>query len=268
MYNLHLSAEQLEIRDTVRDFVAQEIKPLALNADRLDACDRRLIADVLDKASRMGLRTLALSEDLGGAGADGLTCAIVTEELAVGDTDVAAVLAETSALGGVLFDRMTQEQRDRFLPRFLEDDRYQLARADREPETDGALGVSYHRPVAIDSRLKTTAGRSGDGWVINGIKDCVANAPIAKLFAVEVAIEGHGAGTLLVPRAAPGVSVREPDEGRRWYHGACGEVTFKDCRVPADNLVHGEGPPLGADGRRIPQLAALNLGIGRAAYEA
>ena len=83
----------------MRDFVAQEVKPVALNAQRLDACDRRLPLDVLDKASQIGLRTLALPEELGGAGADALTCCIVTEELAAGDADVAAVLAETSALG-------------------------------------------------------------------------------------------------------------------------------------------------------------------------
>ena len=48
MYNLHLSAEQLEIRDTVRDFVAQEVKPLALVPTRLEARERPLLADVLD----------------------------------------------------------------------------------------------------------------------------------------------------------------------------------------------------------------------------
>ncbi|MBO0759182.1 MAG: acyl-CoA dehydrogenase family protein, partial [Bradyrhizobiaceae bacterium] len=90
MYNLHLSAEQLEIRDTVRDFVEREIRPVVLKAERLDACDRRLPMELLNKASQMGLRTLALSEDLGGAGADHLTWCIVTEELAAGDADIAA----------------------------------------------------------------------------------------------------------------------------------------------------------------------------------
>ena len=85
MYNLHLSAEQLEIRDTVRDFVAQEVKPRALAPARLEARERPLLADVLDKASQLGLRMLALSEELGGAGADTLTCCIVTEELALED---------------------------------------------------------------------------------------------------------------------------------------------------------------------------------------
>src|SRR5437762_3325130 len=62
MYNLHLSPEQLEFRDTIRDFANDEIKPVTLKADRLDAGDRRLPAEVLDKASQMGLRALALSE--------------------------------------------------------------------------------------------------------------------------------------------------------------------------------------------------------------
>src|SRR5215204_3986684 len=135
MYNLHLSAEQLEIRDTVRDFVARKVEPVALNADRLQAPEQPLLVDVLDQASQMGLRTLALSEELGGAGGDALTCCIVSEELAAGDVDVAAVLAETSSLGRILFgELMTAAQRERFLPQFVADDRYHLALAEREPD--------------------------------------------------------------------------------------------------------------------------------------
>ena len=189
MYDLRLSAEQIEIRDTVRDFVAQEVKPAALDAQRLDACDRRLLASVLDKASQIGLRTLALPEELGGAGADTLTLCIVTEELAVGDVDVAAVLAETSGLAGVLFSRMTAEQRERLLPEFLADDRCHLARAVHEPEADTALGIHYHRPGAIEASRKTAAARAGDGRRGNGVTRCVANAPIARLCAVEADIE-------------------------------------------------------------------------------
>jgi alkylation response protein AidB-like acyl-CoA dehydrogenase len=68
MYNLHLSGEPLEIRDTVRDFVDSEIKPVVLKAARLDRGDRSLPLELLDKASQMGLRTLTLSETFGGAG--------------------------------------------------------------------------------------------------------------------------------------------------------------------------------------------------------
>ena len=58
MYNLHLTPEQLEFRDTVRDFVEAEIKPAALHPDRLQPFEKPLLADLLDKAAQMGLRTL------------------------------------------------------------------------------------------------------------------------------------------------------------------------------------------------------------------
>jgi len=272
MYNLHLTPEQLEIRDTVRDFVTREIKPAATKAERLDVADRTLLTAQIDAASQLGLRTLALSEERGGAGADALTCCIVTEELAAGDADIAAVLSETSRLAHLLFDlAMNDAQRGQFLPKLTGDDRFHLAFADREPDTDTRLGVNYHRPAASEAVIKTGAVKSGSDYVINGVKDCVSNAPIAGLIAVLVNIPGRaGASVLLVPANTPGVSVRAHDNP--WQHGTCGEVTFKDCRVPAGNLLGDDAAPVltGADaaGRGNPLLQALNLGIGRAAYEA
>jgi alkylation response protein AidB-like acyl-CoA dehydrogenase len=272
MYNLQLSAEQLEIRDTIRDFVNREIKPAALRADRLDIADRSLLTEVLDQASQVGLRALALSEEKGGAGADALTSCIVTEELAAGDADIAAILTETSRLARLLFDRtMSDAQRETFLDKFLGDDRYHLALADREPGTDTRLGVNYHRPVSADLTVKTTAAKAGDGWVINGVKDCVGNAPIAGLFAATATIPGRtGVGVLLVPADASGLLVEAHDNA--WQHGVCGKVTFKDCRVPAANLLGDDAAALltgtGAPGHGAPLYQSLNIGIGRAAYEA
>jgi butyryl-CoA dehydrogenase len=272
MYNLQLSSEQLEIRDTVRDFVTREIKPVALKADRLDICDRSPLTAQIDAASQLGLRTLALSEALGGAGADALTSCIVTEELAAGDADIAATLTETSRLAHLLFDRaMTDAQRDRFLPKLLSDDRFHLAFAGHEPGTDTKLGVNFHRPASSDAVVNTAAVKSGGDFIVNGVKDCIANAPIAALFAVLVSIPGRpGAGVLLVPADAAGVSVRAHEKA--WQHGPCGEVAFKDCRVPAGNLLGDDAAAqlTGADasGRGNPLMQAINLGTGRAAYEA
>jgi len=273
MYNLHLSPEQLEIRDTVRDFVTREIKPVVLKAERLDVCDRRLPMQLLDEASQMGLRTMALSEEHGGTGADLLTCCIVTEELAAGDSDIAATLSATSWLGHLLFDQaMTDAQRDRYLPDFLSDDRFHLAFAGYEAEIDAKLGVNYHRANLTNPAVKTLATKAANGeWIINGVKDFVANAPIAALFAVLVKIPGQaGFRVLLVPSDAPGCSVRRHENP--WMHGCCGDVSFKDCRVPAANLLGDDAATLlaGVDmvGEGIPLFQALNLGIGRAAYEA
>jgi alkylation response protein AidB-like acyl-CoA dehydrogenase len=183
------------------------------------------------------------------------------------------VLSETSRLAHVWFDQaMTDEQRARFLPDFHADDRYHLALADHEPGTESAIGINYHRPVVIEPEVKTTAVRTKGEWVINGGKDCVANAPLAKLFAVTVTTEppGGGVSIILVPHDAPGLTVRPHDEPDRWFHGACGAVTFQDCRVPVQNLLAGDarGSSGAEPGRDVPLFQAINLGIGRAAYAA
>jgi len=277
MYDLHLTPEQLEFRDTVRDFVEAELKPAALSPKRLEPFEKPLLADMLDKASQMGLRALALSEEAGGAGADGLTACIVLEELGAGDVDVATALAQTAMLAPALFDRlMTPEQKKRFLPQFISDERYHLAFAGRAP--DSGLGWSYHRPQVAEAGAEPLAVKKGNEWVINGAVTFVSNAPIAKLFAVQVRTDPKkgGVSTLLVPRDAPGFTAREPlqavGESIRWHHGAGAGVTFKDCRVTLDHLLGKEGASPLAGGaehaRSVPALAAVNLGLGRAAYEA
>jgi alkylation response protein AidB-like acyl-CoA dehydrogenase len=280
MYDLHLTAEQLEIRDTVREFVSNEIKPVAIKPARMEALDRRPPADILAKASEMGLRTLALSEASGGAGADCLTACIVAEELAAGDPDVAAVLVETSTLSHILFDRhMSPAQRERFLAPFAKDDSSQLGLAAHEPDSDTELGVNYHRAVSVAPTVHCAATRTPTGdWLINGVKTFVPNAPLAGLIAVQVKTDpkapaGRGVSTLLVPRDAPGMAIRELDQNAGWYHGLRGDITFTDCRVPADHLLGEEGKSpfadeLAADGRGVPVVQAMNIGLGRAAYEA
>jgi alkylation response protein AidB-like acyl-CoA dehydrogenase len=273
MYNLHLSPEQLEIRDTVREFGTREVRPVVLRAERLDVRDRTLPIDLLDQASHMGLRTLALSDAAGGSGADHLTCCLVAEELAACDADFAAVLAETSWLAHVLFDQaMSEAQREKFLPKFLDDHRCHLAFAGLEQGTEPRLGAHYHRPTQADAVPSTTAVQAAGGeWIVNGTKDCVANAPIAGLFAVLVQIPArHAPGVVLVPADAAGIAVRAHD--KPWRHGVSGAVTFTDCKVPADHLLGEDAAGLltgaAAAGRGIPLAPAINLGIGRAAYEA
>jgi len=275
MFSLFLTPEQKAIREMVREFTRNEITPIANQRDRLDDFDERFPWEVMEKASGLGLRTLALSEKNGGAGADALTSCIVTEELAVGDVGVSATLGQTSALARLWFDRvMTPGQRERFLPQFLSDHRYHLATAGHEPDTD--LGWCYHRQPDPQAGYKTTAVRQANGdWIINGVKNFITSAPIAKLIAVHVRAKSAsgevlGPTSLLVENGTPGLTIREHDKvGRRL--GSNGELAFEDCRVPATNLLGevGKSQFVGAPmGRRMPRFQAMNLGIGRAAYEA
>src|SRR5262245_64334358 len=114
MYSLHLSPEQLQIRDTVRDFVAQEIKPLALAPQQLEASARPILMQALDQASHIGLRTLALSEEAAGARAHNHTLRIVTEEVAGGAPHLPGGRGRTPTLAPVLLQRlMTHHRRGR-----------------------------------------------------------------------------------------------------------------------------------------------------------
>jgi alkylation response protein AidB-like acyl-CoA dehydrogenase len=272
MYNLRISEEQVAIRDSVREFVAGEITPIAIKPERLEPFDVPLAKDLVDAAGTLGLRTLSILEDAGGASADTLTCCMVAEELAAGDVDVATVLAWTSTLGGLLFNElMNDEQRGRFLDDFITDNDYHLALADREPEMETSLGIDYHRESGDDTSISTIATQNGDGGlVINGTKIRISNAPLAKLFAGLVNIDGRKE-VVLVPADTNGVTINETPRNGGWYHGSCGDVTFSDCTVPSTNMldldaVHKLTGPY-AD-FMLPILQAINLGVGRAAYDA
>ena len=279
MYDLTLTPEQLEFRETVRDFVENEVKPAALNPRRLEPFEKPLLKEALDKASAMGLRALALPEDAGGAGADAQTICIVLEELGAGDVDVAMVLGQTATLARTLLGGlMSPAQRSRFLPKFTEDDGYHLACAGREP--GAGLGWTYHRP-AVDEGTDPAAVKQGNDWVINGEVPFVANAPVAGLFAVQARTDPkktgiNGISTLLVPKGTAGLTVREPlkatGQSIRWHHGTGAGVVFKDCKVPADHLVGKEGQtPLASAAEHAlgtVAVAAVNLGVARVAYDA
>ncbi len=268
MYTLKLSQEQLEIRDTVREFAVKDVRPKAILPERMEALDRSPMWDLLDQGSQMGLRTLSLPEELGGAGADHLTAAIVAEELAAGDVDLAQTLATTSAVARYMFANMADGARkDALVSAFTSDDRYHLAFADSRTETD--LGVNYHRPFE-SGKITATAEKAGDDWILNGESHCVANAPLAKLIVVSAKpTSGAAPMTFLVPRETPGLRVNEHKPGR--FHGSCGEVVYKGCRIPADAvLAAGTDAKMMADllgGRASPIAHAINLGVGKAAFD-
>ena len=251
MFSFQLSAEQQEFRDTVKDFVKREVKPVANHPDRLQAEDPHFVPAILEQASQMGLRTLALSEDLGGAGADYLTSCVLAEELAAGDIGFAATLARTSELGHVLFDQaMSEAQRKQFLSKFLEDDHFHLAYAGSDVECDDG-GWNYHRAEKSEVEVPVVATKQGDDLVLNGTYAFVANAPLAKLIAVQVKTDAKAVGLagvqiVLVPAGTPGMSVKEPakvetdangEQYYRWFHGTGAAVSFKDCKVPAANVL-------------------------------
>jgi len=265
MFDIRLNEQQRAFRDLAREFAAKEIRPRALELDAQPKWEDRIPRDALKKGSQLGFRTFVLSEENGGAGAsDQLTGSLVAEELAAADIGTAYYFMLTARRARDWFElRMTKEQRDYFLPRFLEDDFYFTTVAIHEPDTD--LGFDYFTETPENVRLKTRAVEQPDGsWVINGAKNFQTVGYMAKLI-VTIAQTDKGPQAFLVEGDSPGL-VRHPMSkiGRRVGDNA--EIFFDDVRVPKGRILP-PPPPGRTDMGTHVVIASLTLGVGRAALE-
>ena len=273
MYNLHLTPEQLEIRDTVRAFAAKEIKPIAEKSARMEAVDRSPQEGALTQAAELGLKTLLLAEEAGGSGGDALTAMIIAEEIAVGDPDTAAILTETALVARAAFGMLaTSAQTKALLAKIESTPLAQLAWARGLAERE--VGNNYHRTQST-AQAMVSAVKSGNTYVLNGTARGVANSPLAGLVIVSAASDAKsksakGLLAIAVPRGAQGMTVKSIASGK--FHGACGDITFDNCKVPADHLLGGADGVAAAKALAwldaVPASSAVALGVGRAAYEA
>ena len=164
MFDIRLNDEQRAFQRLAREFAEKEIKPIALDLDSRPNWEDRIPWDVLKKGSQLGFRTFVLQEENGGAGAsDHLTACLIAEELAAADIGTAYYFMLTARRARDWFElRMTQEQRDYFIPRFLKDDTYFTTVAIHEPDTD--LGFDYY----TETLWEVTAGGLGAQNAIGG----------------------------------------------------------------------------------------------------
>jgi alkylation response protein AidB-like acyl-CoA dehydrogenase len=265
MFDIRLSEEQEAFRALARAFAQDEIKPVAIDLDKQQKWEDRVPWDLLRKGSQLGFRTFVLSEENGGSGlSDHLTSCLVAEELAAGDIGTAYYFMLTARRARDWFElRMTDEQRAYFLPKFVSDDTFFTTVANHEPDTD--LGFDYFTETPENVAFRTKAVEQPDGsWIIYGAKNFQTIGYVAKLLAVG-AQTPDGPRTFLVEGDSPGL-VRHPMSkiGRRVGDNA--EIFFDNVRVPAGRIMS-PGPKGRTDLGTVVTIAALTLGLGRAALE-
>ncbi|NUQ37307.1 MAG: acyl-CoA dehydrogenase family protein [Caldilineales bacterium] len=259
--NFNLTAEQRLTQQMIRDFVENEVKPLAAHTDHTHEFPWASIK----KMGPLGLLGLNIPEEWDGAGADHLSAAILIEELGRGCGSTALTVA---AHLGLACAPLAAFGSDALKERYLKP----LARG----EMLGALSLT--EPGAgsdLKGGVRTTAVRAGDAWVINGSKMWMTNASVAGVMILLVrtgpASGSHALSHILVPADTPGVTVA-PAERKMGLHGCkTHAVSFEDVRVPLENLVGEEGRGLHQtltvlDGGRIG-IGALSVGLAQAAYE-
>jgi acyl-CoA dehydrogenase len=260
MIDFTLTDEQQAMRDLAHTFAEQEIRPVAAELDERE----EFPWDLVKKADELGLTTFAFPEDVGGLGlTDELTNCIITEELSWGCAGVATVLGGTHLASIPMLLAATDAQKRRLLKPIVE--RNGLC----------ALALTEQGAGSDVAALATLARRDGDNYILSGSKRFITNGGIADLYVVFATVDralGHrGVTAFVVPGDSPGLSggKKEHKLGIRCSH--TGELILDEVRVPAANRLGEEGSgfklAMTTLDRSRPMVAAIALGIARAAYE-
>jgi acyl-CoA dehydrogenase len=227
-----------ELLSLLRGFVRREVLPAEAGIDETDEIPARLIT----QAKEMGLYGYALPAEYGGLGLSVTQQVRVAIELGYASPAFRSLFGTNNGIAGqVLVAAGTAEQRKQWLP--------QLASG----EVVASFALTEPDAGSDPSRLSTTArrvpdegaggnGEAGGGWVIDGLKRYITNAPAADMFLVfartdPAAPPGKGIGVFIVPAATPGVAVAPRDHKMGQAGAWTADVAFTAAQVPADALV-------------------------------
>jgi butyryl-CoA dehydrogenase len=258
--NFELSQDHKVLRDSVRDFVNKEIKPLAIQIDENHKIPDELIA----KMSDMGLMGSYLPEEYDGAGLDMLSYAIVVEEVskACGSSGV-LISAHTSLACDPIYRFGTDAQKQQYLPDLV---------------TGRKIGcILLTEPdVGSDvSGMATMYTRDGDEYVINGGKTFITNGACLGtgiLFAThDKSLKHKGISAFIVDLASPGVTILKNEKKMGIRGSYTTAFAFDDLRIPVSNMLGQEGQGFKVametlNGGRIG-IASQALGIAGGAFE-
>jgi butyryl-CoA dehydrogenase len=256
-----LSDEQLMMQETIREFAHAELLPQAVELDR----EQRFPVDTFRQMGDMGLLGMPVTEDLEGSNLDAVTTAIVIAELARCCASTAlGVAAHTSLCLWPIYTFGTDEQRARWVP--------DLASGRKL----GAFGLTEAGAGSDAGGTQTTARLDGDTWVLNGSKIFITNANYAGTFVVTAVTDKTkgtrgGITSFVLERDMPGFAIHKGDEKLGMRASDWGELSFEDCRVPADQVLGEVGKGFlnfmkTLDGGRVG-IGALALGIAEGAFE-
>jgi len=251
--------EQRMFQKMFRDFVTNEVAPLAEEIDQQEKLPR----SVLEKAALQGFLGALLPEEFEGVALDAISYCLLLEELARACTSTAMTIHNGLASKTIL-DNGSDEQKGKYLEPMAFGDKI------------GCFAMSEPAAGSDATALETRASRDDEDYVLNGCKTWTTNGEIADVFLV-FAVTDPGAGAkgisaFIVEKGTPGFKVgyREKTLGLRGL--TCNTLYFDDCRLPAANLLgqEGEGFKIAMEALDFARLSlsAICLGGAQAALEA
>jgi len=221
------AAEFDELVSLLREFIRHEVMPAEVGIDESDEIPARLIA----QAKEMGLYGYAIPAEYGGLGLSVEQQVRVAIELGYTSPAFRSLFGTNNGIAGqVLVSAGTDQQRKQWLPRLA------------SGEVVASFALTEPDAGSDPSRLVTTAQGDADGWVIDGLKRYITNAPAADVFMVFARTDpdappGKGIGVFIVPARIPGVTVAPKDHKMGQAGAWTADVAFNGVRVPADALV-------------------------------
>jgi alkylation response protein AidB-like acyl-CoA dehydrogenase len=220
--------EQLEFKDAVARFAARELNDDLAQREKEQIFSRQN----WDKCAAFGIHGLPFSREHGGQEVDIMTTMLAMEGLGLGCKDsglIFAINAQMWAVQTPITDFGTEDQKRRYLPR--------LCRG----EIIGAHAMSEPGAGSDTAAIRTTATRRGEGWVLNGSKTFVTNAPIADVFVVFATTNPDhgfmGVTCFIVEKGAPGLRVGNLLGKMGLKTSPMAEMFFDDCELPGDALL-------------------------------
>ena len=248
--------DQLAVQGAVRDFARGRILPNAEKWSEAGAFPTGLLPEL----AQLGLTGLAVPVDLGGAGLDMLTIALVMEELGAADGSIALTIAAHNSLCiGHLLVAASDEQKRRWLPPLARGE-YLGAWALTEPSSGSDA-------IAVQSR----AVRDGDAYVLSGTKQFITNGSLAGFAVVTAGAGERKLSAFGVSRGTPGFRPGKTERKMGLHASDTSQLVLEDCRVPESDRIGADGAAFDdvkkvLDRGRIG-IGALALGLGRAAVE-
>jgi alkylation response protein AidB-like acyl-CoA dehydrogenase len=245
MTEFTFTEEQNMLREMTRDFVNNEIKPIASKIDS----DEKIPRELIDKMAELGFLGVSFPEQYGGGGFGELGYCLMQEEIARGCMSTATFIGAHQSIGAnVIYIGGNEEQKQKYL--------VPLAQGQKI----GAFCLTEAQAGSDSFNVKTRAQLDGDEWVINGEKLWITNGGIADTVSV-FARTAKGISAFVVETSTPGYHAGPAEKKMGIKGSTTNAITFDNVRVPKENLI-------GTDGRgfiiAMKTLDAGRLGLGAA----
>ncbi|MFN5183711.1 MAG: acyl-CoA dehydrogenase family protein, partial [Bacteroidota bacterium] len=259
--NFSYSENQQMIADMIRKFGNEHIRPKLMEWDE----SQEFPVEVFKKLGELGLMGVLVPEEYGGSGMGYTEYVTVVSEIGkICGSIGLSVAAHNSLCTGHIMQFGNEEQKRKYLPK--------LASA----EWIGAWGLTEANTGSDAMRMKCTAKKEGEYWVINGTKNWITHGITGNVAVVLVRtgelLDSHGITAFIIERGTPGFSGGKKENKLGMRASETAELIFDNCRVHESQVIGNVGDGFiqamkVLDGGRI-SIAALSLGIAKGAYEA